>query len=699
MKKNRITISVIIVNYNVKEYLAQLLLSLERALQTISHEIIIVDNHSIDGSVQFLKDKNFKVRIIENDENLGFGRANNQALKICKGKYVVLINPDTVVQEDTFSRMIDFFDNTPDASVATCKIIDPAGNFSVDCRHSIPTPSVALWKVLGLSKLFPKSRIFGQYNMTYLNSDQIYSIPAISGSFMMMKKEVLDQVGLFDEQFFMYCEDIDLCHRITQAGFKIYYFPETQIIHYKGESTKKDNLDYVKTFNKSLYQFFQKYYAPKSIFLFRWLVMIGILLRGAFIYVKSFLKNQFPLLLDILIFNLVILGAFIIRLNFGRGFFWEDFFDQYWVINLIATILFISISYYFEIYPNHRFSIQSIIKANVATFILLATLTFFLRQFAFSRMVVLISFLIAPLIMISWRIIIRRTYRGDKAPLGRDLFSKRTAVIGNGKDANELFTKLQTRKSIDYDLIGWISVKDDSNNATETKYLGAVKNLNDIVRIYHIQQLIFSAHSLSYAEILKTMTSTHRSRVEFKMVPSNLDVIIGKSMIEKLDDYPLVDIDYSIGKGFNRVVKRGIDILLSLPIVITLYPFVCLTFLFRQKRIEKISLYDQNFQAVPVSLSGVAGKKGIVFYWSMFFQVLSGRFTIVGAPIQSFNQTNENKTYLYKPGLTGLVQINKDKIVSLDDADKYHLYYLKNQSILLDFEIMLKAVWRRITGK
>ena len=699
MKKNRITISVIIVNYNVKEYLAQLLLSLERALQTISHEIIIVDNHSIDGSVQFLKDKNFKVRIIENDENLGFGRANNQALKICKGKYVVLINPDTVVQEDTFSRMIDFFDNTPDASVATCKIIDPAGNFSVDCRHSIPTPSVALWKVLGLSKLFPKSRIFGQYNMTYLNSDQIYSIPAISGSFMMMKKEVLDQVGLFDEQFFMYCEDIDLCHRITQAGFKIYYFPETQIIHYKGESTKKDNLDYVKTFNKSLYQFFQKYYAPKSIFLFRWLVMIGILLRGAFIYVKSFLKNQFPLLLDILIFNLVILGAFIIRLNFGRGFFWEDFFDQYWVINLIATILFISISYYFEIYPNHRFSIQSIIKANVATFILLATLTFFLKQFAFSRMVVLISFLIAPLIMISWRIIIRRTYRGDKAPLGRDLFSKRTAVIGNGKDANELFTKLQTRKSIDYDLIGWISVKDDSNNATETKYLGAVKNLNDIVRIYHIQQLIFSAHSLSYAEILKTMTSTHRSRVEFKMVPSNLDVIIGKSMIEKLDDYPLVDIDYSIGKGFNRVVKRGIDILLSLPIVITLYPFVCLTFLFRQKRIEKISLYDQNFQAVPVSLSGVAGKKGIVFYWSMFFQVLSGRFSIVGAPIQSFNQTNENKTYLYKPGLTGLVQINKDKIVSLDDADKYHLYYLKNQSILLDFEIMLKAVWRRITGK
>jgi GT2 family glycosyltransferase/lipopolysaccharide/colanic/teichoic acid biosynthesis glycosyltransferase len=699
MKKNRITISVIIVNYNVKEYLAQLLLSLERALQTISHEIIIVDNHSIDGSVQFLKDKNFKVRIIENDENLGFGRANNQALKICKGKYVVLINPDTVVQEDTFSRMIDFFDNTPDASVATCKIIDPAGNFSVDCRHSIPTPSVALWKVLGLSKLFPKSRIFGQYNMTYLNSDQTYSIPAISGSFMMMKKEVLDQVGLFDEQFFMYCEDIDLCHRITQAGFKIYYFPETQIIHYKGESTKKDNLDYVKTFNKSLYQFFQKYYAPKSIFLFRWLVMIGILLRGAFIYVKSFLKNQFPLLLDILIFNLVILGAFIIRLNFGRGFFWEDFFDQYWVINLIATILFISISYYFEIYPNHRFSIQSIIKANVATFILLATLTFFLKQFAFSRMVVLISFLIAPLIMISWRIIIRRTYRGDKAPLGRDLFSKRTAVIGNGKDANELFTKLQTRKSIDYDLIGWISVKDDSNNATETKYLGAVKNLNDIVRIYHIQQLIFSAHSLSYAEILKTMTSTHRSRVEFKMVPSNLDVIIGKSMIEKLDDYPLVDIDYSIGKGFNRVVKRGIDILLSLPIVITLYPFVCLTFLFRQKRIEKISLYDQNFQAVPVSLSGVAGKKGIVFYWSMYFQVLSGRFTIVGAPIQSFNQTNENKTYLYKPGLTGLVQINKDKIVSLDDADKYHLYYLKNQSILLDFEIMLKAVWRRITGK
>ncbi len=699
MKNSQITISVIIVNYNVKEYLAQLLISLERALENISHEIIIVDNHSVDGSVSFLKEKNFKIKIIENEENLGFGRANNQALKISKGKFVVLINPDTVVQEDTFTRMLNFFDQTPDASAATCKIIDPAGNFSVDCRHSIPTPSVALWKVLGLGRLFPKSKIFGQYNMTYLDPDQTYTVPAISGSFMMIKKEVLDRVGFFDEQFFMYCEDIDLCHRINQAGFKVYYFPETQIIHYKGESTKKDNLDYVKTFNKALYQFFQKYYAPKSIFLFRWLVMIGIFLRGVFIYTKSFLKNQFPLLLDMLILNLVILVSFIVRLNLGRGFFWEDFLTEYWVINLIATVLFFSISYYYEIYPNHRFSIQSIIKANVITFILLASLTFFLKQFAFSRMVVLITFLFAPLIMIFWRILIRRYYRGDKAPLGRDLFSKRTAVIGSGKDANELYTKLQNRKSIDYDLVGWISIKGENHIAGDTKYLGEVKNLNDIVRIHHIKQLIFSAHSLSYAEILATMTSTRRTNLEFKMVPSNLDVIIGKSLIEKLDDYPLVDIDYSIGKGFNRVVKRGIDIIFSLPVLATLYPFVLVTFLFNRKQIEEILLYDQDFNTVKISSSAKAGKKGTVFYWSMFFKVLTGKFSIVGAPIQNYQQNNELKTYLYKPGLTGLVQINKEKITSRNDADKYHLYYLKNQSILLDFEIMLKAVWRRFTGK
>lgn len=701
-KEDQPLISIVVVNYNVKEYLAQALYSFQRALRGISHEIYVVDNASVDGSAAYLK-KNFPwVNIIENETNVGFARANNQALRLVKGQYIVVINPDTVVQEDTFSGLLEFFKKTPDASAATCKIINPDGSFSVDCRHSIPTPSIALWKVAGLSKLFPRSKIFGQYNLTYLDPDKTYSVPAISGSFMMIKRDVLEKVGLFDERFFMYCEDIDLCRRIQMAGFKIYYMPTTQIIHYKGESTKKDHLDYVMTFNRSLYQFFQKYYASGSLFLFRWLVAIGILIRGIFIYLKNFLRNHFPLLVDGLILNAVIIAAFYGRMEFLRGFYWEDFFSQFWVINFIATLLFLLIAFYLEIYPHHRFSIQSIIKANIFTFILLAFLTFFLKQFAFSRMVVLMTFIASPLLMMLWRAILRRYYRGDKSALGRDLFTKPTVIIGNGQDVSVLYEKLQARREIDYDLIGWVSVDDIPNGGytEDKKHLGSLSKLNDILRIYTVKQVIFSAHSISYEQILKTMSLVSGPTVEYKMVPSNLEVIIGKSHIEKLDDYPLLEIDYSIGKTFNRWAKRILDISMAVPIFITGFPFIAVFLLFQHHKINRISFFDEKNNLITVFGFPPKPENSLITYWFLIWQVICGKLSLVGYPIQFYEeQSNNPDRYWFKPGLTGLVQINRDKIKVADDAEKYHLFYMKNQSLLLDVEIMLKALWKTLGRK
>ncbi len=694
-------ISVVIVNFNVKDYLAQALLSLQRALQNISHEIFVVDNASVDGSVPYLKKHFPAVKIIENRENVGFASANNQALRKVKGEYVVVINPDTVVQEDTFRKLLEFFEDTPDASVATCKIINPDGTFSVDCRHSIPTPSIALWKVLGLHKLFPKSRTFGQYNLTFLDPNRIYTVPAISGSFMMMQKKVLDKVGLFDEQFFMYCEDIDLCHRINRKNFKIYYVPTTQLIHYKGESTKKDNLDYVRTFNRSLYQFFQKYYAPGSIFLFRRLVEIGIFLRGIFIYLKNFLKIHFPLLLDTLILNLTILFSFFIRLELKQGFFWADYFRQYWVINLIASILFFTISFYLDIYPTHRFSIQSIIKANIITFILLAFLTFFLKQFAFSRMVVLMTFALSPLLMLLWRTILRRYYQGDKTVLGKDLFSKPTVVVGNGEDVKVLYEKLQARRDIDYELIGWVFVDEKhlKENTDDRKLLGVLKDLKEIIRIHRVRQVIFSAHSISYEQILKTMSGVSSPAVEYKMVPSNLDVIIGKSHIERLDDYPLLDIDYSIGKKFNRLLKRLLDIAISFPLLLLTLPVYLVYFFLNRKKLKAYSLRYPGGNHITVRRYKAGNTRSRANNWLMLWDVLRGKFSLVGAPLEYFQQDSGSPDYFYKPGLTGLVQLNRDKLTSGDDAEKYHLFYLKNQSVLLDLEIILKSFWRFLKAK
>ena len=226
-----IYLSIIIVNYNVKEFLQNLIHSIEKATKNLSSEIIVIDNASDDGSVDIIKQKFPTVKLIENKNNIGFGSANNQGLKIAQGKYILFINPDCIVSENTFDKMISFFNEHPDCGLAGCKILNSDGSLQLACRRSFPGPWTSFTKVTGLSNLFPGSRIFARYNLTYLDENRIHEVDAVSGSFMMIKRDAYEKVGGFDDQFFMYGEDLDLCYRVQKAGFKVYYVPDTQIIH------------------------------------------------------------------------------------------------------------------------------------------------------------------------------------------------------------------------------------------------------------------------------------------------------------------------------------------------------------------------------------------------------------------------------------------------------------------------------------
>jgi GT2 family glycosyltransferase/lipopolysaccharide/colanic/teichoic acid biosynthesis glycosyltransferase len=690
------TISVIIVSYNVKEYLEQALISIKRALEKFSHEIFVVDNSSVDGSVSLVKQKFPEMEVIGLEKNVGFGKANNIALSKVKGEYVVLINPDTIVQEDTFLKLLDFFKDYPNASVATCKIINPDGSFSVDCRHSIPTPLIAFWRVTGMSKLFPKSKIFAKYNLTYLDEDQIYTVPAISGSFMVIKKQVFDEVGYFDERFFMYCEDIDLCYRIGQKGFNIYYVPTTQIIHFKGESTKKDNLDYVVTFNKSLYQFFQKYYANSHILLFRWLITLGIILRGFFIYVKNYFIQHFSLLIDILILNFVILFSFIFRMQFKDGFFWYDYLDNYWTINVISTVVFLGLAFYLEVYPKHRFSIQAIIKTNVLTFTLLASITFFLKQFAFSRLVVIIAAVFSPLFMLGWRSIFRKYYRGEKSAWGRDILSKRTVVAGDVESAANLYNKITDTKNISYDLLGIITVAENSSKIERStiSVLGSLSKLVELIRIHKIQQVIFTTENLPYERILKTIAAVNNPNIEFKIAPSDMEVMIGKSVVEPLESLPLLDVEYAFGKPFNRAIKRFFDIMIAALVILLSFP-LSIAVLLKRKNLKSFEVFGEKGNIISITQIEKMDFKKPINRWLLFLEVFKGKISLVGYPIQRYQQDETKNSLWYKPGLTGLVQINQKKIRIDKDIEKYHLFYLKNQSFFLDFEILVKAVFQK----
>lgn len=252
-------LTVIIVNYNVKFFVEQCLDSLERALDGIDSEVFVVDNHSSDGSIEYLKSRFPKVIFIESNHNLGFARANNMAIRQAEGQYVLLLNPDTFVGEQTIKQAIEFMDQHPKAGGAGVKMFNTDGTKALESRRGLPTPLTSFYKMCGLCSKFPESRRFGKYYMGYLSWDKPERIDIISGAFCLMRKEALDKAGHLDEDFFMYGEDIDLSYRLLKAGYDNWYLP-LPILHYKGESTHKSSFRYVHVFYQAMLIFFKKHY-------------------------------------------------------------------------------------------------------------------------------------------------------------------------------------------------------------------------------------------------------------------------------------------------------------------------------------------------------------------------------------------------------------------------------------------------------
>lgn len=281
-------LSIIIVNYNVQFFLEQCLHSVEKAIQHINAEIFVVDNISSDGSVAMVKEKFPTVKLIENKENVGFSKANNQAIKIANGEYILLLNPDTVVEEDTFEKCIDFMDKHPEGGGLGVKMIDGNGVFLPESKRGLPTPSVSFYKISGLSILFPKSKIFAKYHLGYLDQNETNEIEILSGAYMWMRKSVIDEVGYLDETFFMYGEDIDLSYRILKGGYKNYYFPEAKIIHYKGESTKKSSINYVFVFYNAMIIFAKKHFTKRAKW-FAFFINIAIYFRAFIAILNRFI--------------------------------------------------------------------------------------------------------------------------------------------------------------------------------------------------------------------------------------------------------------------------------------------------------------------------------------------------------------------------------------------------------------------------
>ena len=272
-------LSIIILNYNVRYFLELCVLSVQKAIQNIDAEIIVIDNNSPDDSCDMMKQRFPNVKLIENKENSGFPKGNNIGVAQAKGKYICILNPDTVVAEDTFTKVLAFAERQKNLGIIGCKLIDGTGNFLPESKRGLPTPFVAFTKIFGLYKL---SNYFGKYYAQHLNQNQTGKVDILVGAFMIMKRELYQEVGGFDENCFMYSDDIDLSYMISLKGKFNYYFNETTVIHYKGESTIKDNT-YMKRFQEAMSFFYKKHFKV-SVF-FSIFMKVGILF---FSFLKMF---------------------------------------------------------------------------------------------------------------------------------------------------------------------------------------------------------------------------------------------------------------------------------------------------------------------------------------------------------------------------------------------------------------------------
>ena len=283
-------LSIIIVNYNTKQLTLDCIASVYASSTTYSYEIILVDNHSSDATVEAVEQQFPNVKIIRNLTNTGFAKANNQGMQIASGRYILLLNSDTIVQPDTFQTMLRYMDEHPETGASGCKVILPGGSLDKACKRGFPTPSASFYYAFGISKLFPKNPRLNQYQLGHLDPNESYPVDCLVGAFMLVRSEVIQEIGGLDETFFMYGEDIDWCYRIKQAGWGIYYYPHTYIVHYKGGSAKRRPRKIIYEFHRAMWVFHHKHYHKQYNFFTNAAVYTGIGLK----LTLSLIKNMLP---------------------------------------------------------------------------------------------------------------------------------------------------------------------------------------------------------------------------------------------------------------------------------------------------------------------------------------------------------------------------------------------------------------------
>ena len=640
-------LSIIIVNYNVKYFLEQCLHSVQRASGDLQTEVFVVDNNSVDGSCAMVQEKFPDVNLIRNDQNLGFSVANNQAIKKSTGRYVLLLNPDTVIEEDTLVKCVGYMDEHPDSGGLGVKMIDGKGDFLPESKRSLPTPRVAFFKIFGLSRLFPRSRVFGRYHLGYLDKDRIHQVEILCGAFMMLRKSALDEVGLLDEEFFMYGEDIDMSYRLLNAGYKNIYYPESTIIHYKGESTKKGSLNYVLTFYKAMIKFARKHFSRKMAKSYTAIINLAVYFRALLALLRRFLRDfSLPVFQAVLIY----IGFYLIKPVWELYKFQgnSQYPGEYMTIVVPIYILIWLISMFFSGAYDTPAKPSRIFKGIfTGTLVILVIYALLPESLRFSRALLLMG---AVWTMISGYLISLLFHfsriTGFRFELKRN---KKIIIIGKHDESRRVESMFQ-KAGAKGQILGFVNpeVNDDDS------YLGHIDQLQEIIKINHVDEIIFCARDISSQDIIRKMMLLTNGRVEYKIAPPESLSIIGSHSINTPGDLYLIDFE-SINKPANRRNKKFFDIVSS---IILLAGTPILVFMVKHPAQALVNI----------------------------FRVLTGRYSWVG-----FHPDPEHLNLpTLKPGILFPSDALGSENASAATLANLNMMYVKNYSVFTDIMILLR---------
>jgi GT2 family glycosyltransferase len=556
-------LSIVIVNYNVEFFLEQCLQSVRKAIAGLEAEVFVVDNASVDHSMEMVAQKFPEVITICNTKNVGFSTANNQAIRQSKGAYVLLLNPDTVVEENTFKDTLAFMDAHPEAGGLGVKMIDGKGNYLPESKRGLPTPMVAFYKMFGFTALFPKSKRFARYYLGHLSEQETHEVEVLAGAFMLMRRTALDKSGLLDEDFFMYGEDIDLSYRLIKAGFKNYYFAGTSIIHYKGESTKKGSLNYVRVFYQAMVIFAEKHFSQSYARFFAWFINLAIYLRAGISLLRRFVSRiSLPLLDACLLFG----GLYYVKEywehnhRFVQGgeypdaLVWYAFpvYILFWILGLLLSAGYQRPAKLYNIFKG----------IGVGTLLILVGYSLVPEYYRYSRAIILLGAVWAILAIPLFHLLLQKVF--GKNLLHQAQATKRLGIIGNVTEAARVEALVkQAANKITF--IGYIAP--NGGHPANPRYIGTQENLAEIVRVFNLDELIFCAKDVVSEHIFSSMRAVNPLKVEIKIAPGESDFVIGSNSIDHQGSWYSIQFN-AISKPANKRAKRTLDILLSLGLLL-----------------------------------------------------------------------------------------------------------------------------------